>query len=96
MAKKAKQPDSPPDAGFRPFADDAAVQTFGDFSIENGTSRIAFHGSLDLTRDRAGLERARKLKVLIDDIVTSLEAQDLPEAVAEETLAPTIVKNPFA
>lgn len=96
MPTKPKHPKPSSDDGLRPFADDAAVQTFGDLSIENGTSRIALHGSLDLTRDRAGLERARALKAILDDIVKSLEAQDLPEAVAEETRAPTNVRNPFA
>ena len=93
MPSKAKPKQ---EGGFRPFADDAAVQTFGDLSIENGTTRIAVHGSLDLTRDRDGLERAKALKALVDAIVTSLEKQDLPEMVAEETHAPKTVKNPFA
>ena len=93
MSRKSK-PNQPPD--FRPFADDAAVRTLGDFSIENGTTRIALHGSLDITCDGAGLERARTLKTLVEAIVTALEAQDLPEVVAEETRAPKAVKNPFA
>lgn len=93
MPRKAKPKQA---QGFEPFADDAAVQTFGDLSIENGAMRIAIHGSLDLTRDRDGLERARTLKAVVDAIVAALEAQDLPEVVAEETRAPKPVKNPFA
>jgi hypothetical protein len=44
----------------------------------------ALHGSLDLTRDQAGLKRARALKSLLDAVVATLEAEDLPDAVPEE------------
>lgn len=81
---------------FRPFAEDAGVQTFAGFSIENGTRRIALHGSLDLTRDRAGLKRARELRSLLDAVVAALEAEKLPDAVPEEPEAAEPVRNPFA
>ncbi|WP_342149425.1 hypothetical protein [Methylorubrum sp. SB2] len=84
------------DPAFKPFADDAAVRTFENFSIENGTARIALHGSLDLTRDREGLRRARDLRATLDAIVTALEGEDLPEKVAEEPEAAAEVRNPFA
>ena len=38
-----------------PFADDAASTSIGSLTVENGTDRIALSGSLDLTRDKAGL-----------------------------------------
>ncbi|WP_336491574.1 hypothetical protein [Methylobacterium nigriterrae] len=85
-----------PDLIFAPYADETAVQTIGALSFENGTSRIAIHGSLDLTRDRAGLAQARTLKATVDAVVRALAAADLPEAVAEEIEAPRTVKNPFA
>ncbi|MBB2960170.1 hypothetical protein [Methylobacterium sp. R2-1] len=81
---------------FRPFAEDAGVQTFADFSIENGTRRIALHGSLDITRDRAGLKRARELKGLFEAIAAALEGEDLPEAVPDEPEVSEPVRNPFA
>jgi len=81
---------------FRPFAEDAGVQTFAGFSIENGRQRIALHGSLDLTRDQAGLKRARALKSLLDAVVATLEAEDLPDAVPKEPEAAEPVRNPFA
>ena len=92
MTRRKPDPDPP----FRPFADDAAVQTLGGLSVENGTARIALHGSLDLTRDRAGLERARALRDILDAAIAVLEAEDLPEAVAEEPEAAQTVRNPFA
>ena len=93
MPRKPKPKQAP---NFQPFADDAAVQTLGDFSVENGTTRIALHGSLDITCDREGLERARKLRTLVEAIVTALEARGLPEVATEETHAPKAVRNPFA
>ncbi|MCJ2144199.1 hypothetical protein [Methylobacterium sp. E-066] len=85
-----------PDA-FEPFADDAAVRTIGALSFENGTDRIALHGSLDLTKDKTGLAQARLLQNTLDAIVKALEAGDLPEAVAEAPdQAPKTVANPFA
>jgi hypothetical protein len=81
---------------FVPYADDAAVQTIGGLSIENGTERIALHGSLDLPRDAAGLERARALAAAVAAIVAALEAGPLPERVAEASAPTETVKNPFA
>ncbi|MDP4026508.1 hypothetical protein Q8W71_28225 [Methylobacterium sp. NEAU 140] len=90
--------DQDPDRdGFTPFADDAAVRSVGALSFENGTERIAVHGSLDITRDRSGLAQARLLKRTLDAVVTALEAADLPEAVADAPDAPPrTVRNPFA
>ena len=81
---------------FRPFADASAVQTIGGLSLENGRDRIAVHGSLDLTRDRAGLERARALQAAVNAIVAALAQAELPEAVADTANIPETVKNPFA
>ena len=92
MARKA----APKTPRFQPFADDAAVVSFGGFTIENGAGRIVLHGALDLTRDRQGLERAKRLKALLDGIVAALESEDLPERVVEQVQEPTRVKNPFA
>lgn len=84
---------------FEPFADESGVRTIGALSFENGTDRIALHGSVDLTRDRTGLAQARLLKQTLDAIVAVLEAGDLPEAVAVAEAgdaAPTSIPNPFA
>ncbi|MBE7200916.1 MAG: hypothetical protein INR70_24360 [Parafilimonas terrae] len=86
-----------PSDSFAPFADDAGVRTIGALSFENGTDRIALHGSLDLTRDKAGLTQARLLRQTLDAIVTALEGDDLPDTVAEAPgAAPKSVANPFA
>ena len=81
---------------FTPFADDAASVSIGKLTMENGTDRIALYGSLDLTRDRQGLQHARALKAILDQAVHVLEAQqDLPDAVPA-ALAPKTVPNPFS
>ena len=85
-----------PDA-FDPFADDASVRSVGALAFENGADRIALHGSLDITRDAAGLATARLLKRTLDAIVTALEAADLPAQVADvPEAAPQSARNPFA
>lgn len=92
---KDPDPDSP-DHSFVPFADDATVRQVAGFSIENGTKALALHGSLEITRDRAGLDRARALTVLLQSIVACLEADELATAVAEDETAARTVRNPFA
>ncbi|WP_019904568.1 hypothetical protein [Methylobacterium sp. 77] len=81
---------------FTPFADDATVETIGGLSLENGAESIAIHGSLDLPRDRTGLERARKLKAVADAIVAALEAADLPDEAPRTASNSRTVENPFA
>ncbi len=76
-----------------PFQNEADVTSIGQLTIENRTDRISISGSLDITRDKAGLQNARALKQLFDEIVTVLGREDLPDAIKlSETKA---VKNPF-
>lgn len=80
---------------FDPFADDAASLGIGDLTLENGRERVAVYGSLDLTRDKAGLRLARELKAVLDAVVRHIEGtRDLPDAVPAPE-KPTSVKNPF-
>ena len=81
---------------FRPYADDAAVRTIGDLTVENGTARIVLHGSLELPRDRAGLARARELGRTLDAIVRALASADLPDAVDDPPVPTETTRNPFA
>lgn len=55
--------------------------------------RVQLYGSVEITKDRIGLKRARELKALLDRVVEALEAEELPEAVAIETT--DAVDNPF-
>ena len=79
----------------KPFADDATALSIGELKVENGQDRIALYGSLDLTRDKAGLQHARELKALLDEILRVLEAdKSLPASVPPPD-KPQTVKNPF-
>jgi hypothetical protein len=79
---------------FQPFADNKSV-AIGELTIENSSDRVSLYGSIDLTRDKPSLARARELKALVDAIVVSL-ADDgtLPDNVPSGE-KPTIVRNPF-
>lgn len=80
----------------RPFVDDAATLTIGGLTVENGRDRVALYGSLDLSRDKAGLADARALLALLTRAVAALEAEpSLPDATAGPAAA-KIVRNPFA
>lgn len=79
----------------KPFADDSAALDIGDLKFENGRDRIACYGSLDVTRDRAGLALARQLQALITAMVHALESDgDLPELIPAPKKRGA-VKNPF-
>ena len=79
-----------------PFADDAASVSIAELTIENGTERIALYGSLDITRDKVGLARAKALMALLTEAVQHLEREkDLPDAVPAPRPAKS-VSNPFA
>jgi hypothetical protein len=81
----------------KPFADEEAAASIGGLAIENGTTRVAISGSVEITRDQAGLERARALKRLADDLVAELEASDFSHQVAvTRTALVDQVANPFA
>jgi hypothetical protein len=81
---------------FQPFADDSASLSINDLTLENGTDKVAIYGSLDLTRDKQGLQNARALKALVDAVVKALaQDKELPDKVKPDE--PTQqVKNPFA
>ncbi len=81
---------------FQPFSDDSASLSIGEFTIENGTNKVALYGSLDLMRDQSGLKQARALKAAVDAIVKALEQdKQLPEE-SGPAETPQQVKNPFA
>lgn len=80
----------------KPFADDSTSTTIGELAAENGANAITLAGSLEITRDKAGLKRAKALKTLVDAICQELEAGDLPDNVAVAAATTQDVANPFA
>ena len=79
----------------KPFANDSAAIAVGDLQIENGRDRIAIYGSLDLTRDQAGLALARDMLTLLGTVVKSLEADSALPAAIPAPKKPSTARNPF-
>ena len=80
----------------RPYQNEAEAVEIGGLKIENRLDRVAIYGQIDLTHDKAGLEEARALKQLLDDIVRALENDPaLPEHITPPK-APVMKRNPFA
>jgi hypothetical protein len=78
-----------------PFTNDSESLGIGDLTIENRTDRISIYGSVDLTRDKTGLEHARMLKAVLDGVVQVLESEkELPDRIAPPDM-PDEVPNPF-
>lgn len=82
-----------PNPRFIPFADESVALKIGDLNLENRVDRVSLFGSLDITRDKAGLRRVLELKARIDHIAAALQGENLPESV--QTVPPGEVANPF-
>ena len=80
---------------FRPYADEAAALQIGDLTIENRLDRVSLFGSLDLTRDTAGLHHARMLRDLFAAIVAELERPGIELPEVTKIASTDTVKNPF-
>jgi len=81
---------------FSPFKNESDALTLGDLKIENREDRIAVYGTLQITRDRAGLGAAKALQELFGQIIKELEDEhDLPLTVASVEQPAMKVKNPF-
>ncbi|WP_046865151.1 hypothetical protein [Microvirga massiliensis] len=79
-----------------PFANDTESQNIGGLTFENGSDRIVISGDLEITKDQAGLKRAKALQTLLGKIVKALQAEeDLPEKIEETTEPAREVPNPF-
>ncbi len=77
-----------------PYQNEEETFQIDQLTVENRLDRIQIYGSIELTKDKAGLKRAMDLKALLDQVVEVLSSEDLPEAVTVEE--PQTVENPFA
>jgi hypothetical protein len=75
------------------FADESENVQIGGLTIENRLDRVSIYGSIDLTRDKLGLDHARRLKAILDLAVAEMEKTDLPDRITQATPEP--VENPF-
>ncbi len=78
----------------QPCQNESQSLSIGELTVENRVDQVELYGSLAITRDKAGLQRARELKAVVDATLAQLEAAtDLPEQIE---LRPTdSVDNPF-
>ena len=69
----------------------------GGLTVETSIEQVSIWGDLDLRRDQVGLERARRLRDLLDGVVAALEREgaDLP-AEAPVIAPPPRGANPFS
>lgn len=79
---------------FKPYANESVALAIGEMNVENREDRVSVYGNMDLTRDKAGLEKALALKAVLDAVVESLSGQSLRDAVAVKPIGTT--KNPFS
>lgn len=79
------------------FKNEAETRLLHELNIENRLDRVSLHGSLDLTRDAAGLELALKLKDILDGVVAVLSAEKASGALPEKITQASVeqVANPF-
>ncbi len=79
-----------------PFADEATSLQIAGLTIENRLDRVSLFGSIDMTKDRDGLRRARELRALLEAVVAALEREgdSLPAAVEVGKKTDT-ARNPF-
>lgn len=78
----------------RPFENESDSVGIDELTIENRVDQLEIYGSLSITRDKAGLERALQLKDIVDAAVKALQNDAaLPDRIA---FKPTDkVDNPF-
>lgn len=79
---------------FKPFDDEATSMAVDDLTIENRLDRIEIYGTLQITKDQAGLKLAKEMKNLIDATIAALEKEKLPKHI--QTIAPDSTDNPFS
>lgn len=83
-----------PTQPFMAYENEAESFQIDELTIENRLDRVTLYGSLDLTKDRHGLEAALRLKRFIDASIDALKRdKNLPDRI--ETIPSETVSNPF-
>ena len=76
-----------------PFENESQIITMESFQIENRLDRVSLSGDLDITKDKAGLEKAIALTALLGSVVQTLQKLNLPDHI--QVAPTTAIKNPF-
>ncbi len=83
-----------PTQPFMAYENEVDSLLIDNLTVENRLDRISIYGSLDLTKDRQGLEFAMKLKRIVDASIDALKRdRNLPDYI--DIKASESVKNPF-
>ena len=84
----------PTEKALKPFENDSDSISIDELTIENRVDQLEIYGSLAITRDKLGLERALQLQAVLDAAVKALQDDAaLPDKIA---FRPTdSVDNPF-
>ena len=78
----------------QPFQNESETLQIGELTIENRIDQLELYGSLAITRDKAGLQQALRLKALLDAAILHLQNEkDLPEQVFFKST--DHIDNPF-
>lgn len=78
---------------FKPFEQGTESHAIHDLTLENATDCVSVYGNLQITKDQAGLKAAKTLQALLNQVVATLEAQELPEKIQTQTTRE--IENPF-
>lgn len=79
---------------FKPFENATASHAIHDLTLENQEDCVSIYGNLQLTKDQAGLQAAKVLQALLNDVVNALEnEQNLPEKIERQD--ENEIENPF-
>lgn len=78
---------------FQAYQNETDSFVIGKLTVENRLDRISLYGSLELTKDKEGLQRAYELKRIVDSAIDVLKGTDLPDHI--EVKATDSVDNPF-
>lgn len=78
---------------FKPFENGNESSAIDDLILENQVDCVSLYGNLQITKDQVGLQTAKVLQQFINDVVMTLEKDDLPEKI--ERLPEQEIDNPF-
>lgn len=87
-------PEQPMMTKIVPFANERDTTEIDGLIIENRIDRISVYGSVDITRDKTGLGRARELVSVLRSVLEKLESEELPDSLPPPQGIDTI-ENPF-
>ncbi|MFA5217197.1 hypothetical protein [Sulfuricurvum sp.] len=69
---------------FMAYENDTDGFTIGELQIKNGMEIITIEGTLEITKDRQGLEAALKLKRAVDAAIDALKRdRNLPDSIRD-------------